>query len=166
MTGGSRGCSHCCRVNHGHCSECSLQRQLYSALAICLISDKITRENGHWHSCLHHRRDEVQYIITTTTVWLLCCNLFGIHVESWLTRTDHFTILSPVRSRQLLCIGVPGVGGRPAVLTPPWLWTQWVTVTSPGPGRARPPHRVVRLSRAPGAGHNFHSCWSQLHLVD
>ena len=47
VTGGSRGCGHCCRVNHGECSGCSLQWGNYNpALAVWLISDKITR--GKW----------------------------------------------------------------------------------------------------------------------
>ena len=141
MTGGSRGCSHCCRVNHGHCSECSLQRQLYSALAICLISDKITRENGHWHFCLHHRRDEVQYIITTTTVWLLCCNLFGIHVESWLTRTDHFTILSQSVADSFSVVGCRvSVAGRQCWLPRDSELSEWLWLV---PAPAEPGHLTV-----------------------
>ena len=47
MTGASRGSSHGCRVNHGECRECSpAVKQLHPALALCLISDKISRENG------------------------------------------------------------------------------------------------------------------------
>lgn len=122
MTGGSRGCGHCCRVNHGECSECRLQRAIIRRhLHYVLFQIRSPGENGHWHFLV----DKVHSISFDTSVKQFICT-------SLLRLTLHWSLVTWWH----LC----------SVLTPPWLRAQWATVTSPGPG----PASACRENTGPG----------------